>query len=278
MTDARRRYVPPEIEVTAFNCPHCGTLTTQFWYDVFSMALSKGKTPDYHTPTTAGELRDFLHSEAPARTEAEAQGRQGVLEWADRMAKGRPFLEAIESEFIDRRLNNLWVSRCFDCDQLSIWIHNRLAWPAEGSAPLPNPDLPDGVRDDYDEASTILDLSPRGSAALLRLAIQNLCVFLGEKGKNLSDDIGSLVKKGLDPKIQRALDIVRVVGNNAVHPGQLDLKDDRATAEKLFSLVNLIAEAMISQDKHVDEMYATLPESAVAAIEKRDGKNDAESG
>jgi len=50
------------------------------------------------------------------------------------------------------------------------------------------------------------------------------------------------------------------------------LKDDRVTAEKLFGLVNIIAEVMISQPKHIDAMFEGLPERAREAIEKRDGK------
>lgn len=83
--------------------------------------------------------------------------------------------------------------------------------------------------------------------------------------------ITALVKKGLDVRVQRALDVVRVIGNNAVHPGHIDLRDDRAAAEKLFGLVNLIAERMISQPKHVQELYESLPEGARKAIEKRNG-------
>lgn len=131
--------------------------------------------------------------------------------------------------------------------------------------------MPDDIRRDHDEASTILDLSPRGSAALVRLAIQKLCKHLGQPGKNINDDIRALVADGLDSRIQKALDVVRVVGNNAVHPGQIDLRDDRATAESLFRLLNLIVERMISEPKHVDEIYAALPEEARKAIEKRDG-------
>ncbi len=111
-----------------------------------------------------------------------------------------------------------------------------------GSAPLPNPDLPADVQEDYDEARAIMGESPRGAAALLRLAIQKLCVHLGEKGTNLNEDIANLVKNenGLPRKVQQALDIVRVIGNNAVHPGQIDLTDDVQTAGKLFGLVNVI--------------------------------------
>ena len=83
--------------------------------------------------------------------------------------------------------------------------------------------------------------------------------------------IASLVKKGLPVKIQQALDIVRVIGNNAVHPGQINLKDDTETANKLFDLVNLIADVMITQPKHVEEMFNTVvPENQRQAIEKRD--------
>jgi hypothetical protein len=63
-----------------------------------------------------------------------------------------------------------------------------------------------------------------------------------------------------------------VIGNEAVHPGTLDLKDDLDTATKLFGLVNITAEQMISNPKHVKEIYAKLPESKRNAIDKRDGK------
>jgi hypothetical protein len=164
------------------------------------------------------------------------------------------------------------VAYCENCDEYSLWHEDRMLYPSGGTGPLPNPDLPRDIKEDYEEARSIASLSPRGAAALLRLAIQKLCKHLGESGKDINADIANLVKKGLSQKVQKALDVVRVVGNNAVHPGQIDLKDDAATVEELFGLVNLIAEVMITQPKHVDQLYDSLPESQRKAIEKRDGR------
>ena len=82
----------------------------------------------------------------------------------------------------------------------------------------------------------------------------------------------NLVQKGLAASIQKALDSVRVIGNEAVHPGRIDLKDDSTTAAGLFRLVNIIVEQTISNQKHIDEFFEKLPEAKRKAIEKRDGK------
>lgn len=169
-------------------------------------------------------------------------------------------------------VEGLEIVMCAHCQKHAVWLEERMLYPAAGTAPLPNPDLPEEIKRDYEEARSIVSLSPRGAAALLRLAIQRLCKHLGEKGENLNDDISNLVSKGLPPKIQKALDIVRVIGNNAVHPGQIDLKDDAGTVAKLFGLVNLIAEVMITQPKQIDDLYEGLPEGQKASIGKRDNE------
>ena len=121
------------------------------------------------------------------------------------MAKRNPFLRLVRgSGYFDFALCNVSVSRCFNCKKVSIWICDRLVHPRIGWELPPNPGLPEEIRADYDEASRILDESPRGAAALMRLAIQKLCKELGRPGKNLNDDIAALVKTGLDPLVQRA--------------------------------------------------------------------------
>ncbi len=130
--------------------------------------------------------------------------------------------------------------------------------------------MPEDVTKVFDEARQIVNHSPRASAALLRLAIQLLCKHLGRPGENLSKDIASLVQNGLPVKIQQALDIVRVIGNDAVHPGQIDIRDDAQTVSEMFNLINLIVDYMITMPKKINEMYDKLPESARQAIAKRD--------
>lgn len=169
-------------------------------------------------------------------------------------------------------LDDIIFSGCNHCFKHTIWLKEKMIYPLTGSTPLPNPDLPSEIQDDYEEARSIVELSPRGAVALLRLALQKLCIELGEKGKHLDTDIKNLVAKGLPEKIQKALDSVRVIGNNAVHPGVIDLKDDRQMAYKLFGFINVIAEIMITQPRQIDEFYdLKIPSGAKEAISKRDG-------
>lgn len=257
------KYVPPSVKETAFNCPHCGALARQYWHSAHADALKKDALP---LVIDARKLEELDLDHIP-----EKEDRDRMRVWAEKKAKGQPFLEA-SSNYSDIDVNNVWFSSCFNCSGVALWICDRMIYPQRGEAPAANPDMPEEVRRDYDEASTILDLSSRGAAALIRLGIDKLCGQLGDPKKSINDNIKSLVAEGLDARIQKALDAVRVIGNNAVHPGQIDLRDDRATAESLFRLLNLIVEKMISEPKHVDEVYEALPVSARKAIEKRDGK------
>jgi hypothetical protein len=135
----------------------------------------------------------------------------------------------------------------------------------------PNEDLNENIKEDYIEASKIYKKSPRGACALLRLALQKMLKQLGQKGQNINDDIKNLVSNGLDSDIQKGLDIVRVIGNNAVHPGHINIKDDIDTAKKIFDLINFIAENQISQKKKLKKLFdEKIPESQKKAIIKRD--------
>lgn len=168
---------------------------------------------------------------------------------------------------------NLLVAFCDHCSQYSLWFQGVLIFPAVRTAPSPHADMPATIQSDYEEARGVYGNSPRSSAALLRLSIQKICVELGLPGKNLNEDIGELVKQGLPVQVQQSLDIVRVVGNNQVHPGVLDVRDDASMAMTLFELVNIIVEDRIARPKQIAALYAKLPEGARKQIEERDAKS-----
>ncbi|MCK5023698.1 MAG: DUF4145 domain-containing protein [Candidatus Aenigmarchaeota archaeon] len=142
--------------------------------------------------------------------------------------------------------------------------------PSEAPVPPAHQDMPKECIDEYNEARDIVARSPRASSALLRLAVQKLMSVLGETGENINNDIGKLVKKGLPIQVQRALDYCRVVGNNAVHPGEINLNDTPEIAHNLFNMINYIVEDQITRPKHIQDLYEELPEGAKKAVEKRD--------
>lgn len=183
---------------------------------------------------------------------------------------------------LSNRSNNK-ISRCSICHKDTLWIvrqamingepkfENVMVYPTTYTTPAPNEDLSEDVRADYEEAQAVFGASPRSAAALLRLAIQKLCKELGEPGRNINDDIGSLVAKGMSSLIQQAMDTVRIAGNESVHPGELNLNDDQDIALGLFDLVNIIAMDRLTTPRMVRDMYELMPEAKRQAIEQRDG-------
>lgn len=262
--------VVPDISLVSFTCPHCGAHAHQHWYALLGDLYEGNETP--FRPSL--EDVEALLTNVSRVDDEERETARTMVQFAKAVRAGEVFLNSALSQYAKHPgLVNVHASRCYACKKFALWVAGRLVYPYLAVTALsPNADLREDIQADFKEAMVILDSSARGAAALLRLCIQKLCEQLGEPGKNINDDIASLVKKGLDVRVQKALDIVRVVGNEAVHPGQLDLKDDTATALELARLVNLIADVMVTRPKQIDAMYATLPADKLKGIENRDKK------
>ena len=111
------------------------------------------------------------------------------------------------------RSSDYHESLCSYCSKPSLWRVNKysttqfgkrpeeteLLFPDNGLAALPEDDMPEDVKADYVEAARIFSKSPRGSAALLRLALQKLCKHLGEEEKNINTDIRNLAANNILP-------------------------------------------------------------------------------
>lgn len=177
----------------------------------------------------------------------------------------------------------VWAARCARCQQSSIWrkypagenvsaqeAGGALLYPIATEAPPHHPDLPVHIQRDYEEARLICSTSPRAAAALLRLSVQKICNHLLQKEGDINNQIGELVRQGLPAKVQRSLDSLRVIGNESVHPGTMDLNDSPELALALFRLINLIVQSCITDPNEADEIFSSLPPGKLKGIEARD--------
>jgi hypothetical protein len=149
---------------------------------------------------------------------------------------GKSQMTQVEGRLVglSEKLEFLW-SHCPNCGRLifsvcAVEIHSAgsqgasisfgeqiLLWPMHRSRVAPPPDVPAHVRDDYDEAATILNLSPKSSAALSRRCLQSLLRVQGYNQKDLWQQIDAVLPH-LPSYIAKDVDSIRHVGNFAAHP------------------------------------------------------------
>lgn len=234
-----------------FKCPHCNIVATQEWFN------------GYNAGNAVMSIFQHIY----------LNYRQGVQDYAQKFISD--FLDSSTHDFkqtFNRFVpNGFSIATCCSCSEITLWVNEQIVYPKKTTILPPNDDLDEDIKALYIEASTILIDSPKGSTALLRLALQMLLKQVGKSGKKINDDIKELVSEGLSPKIQQALDLLRVIGNNAVHPGQINLDDDTEVAEKLFSILNFIADELITKPKELESLYADLiPSDTQEHIKQRD--------
>lgn len=267
-----KNYVAPAIDLTAFHCPYCGTKAPQKWLDCYAQSVEK--VPYIYEVAECEELIENCKKEKDKDKIPSKEVFERWMKDATQAEAGDLLFKALDdSKYCSYELRNIFFSVCQEksCGKAALWIHNRLVIPSSYIEEAPNEDMPDNIKAIYNEAREIYKGSPRASAALLRLCCEMLCNHLGAEGKDLNEKIGDLVRKGMDGRIQKALDVVRFIGNKSVHPGQIDLRDDQATSHSLFLLLNEIAQEMISKPKRLDGLYTEkLPEKVRDAISKRD--------
>lgn len=257
----------PSTDKTTFECPHCGAYTNHIWQSVRACPLAEIETP--FIARNAGDDEDNIRATANYFN-LKPDSIERIIE---QIKSGKPYINKIICQDDSKMypMGNIWFSLCAKCEYVSVWVHDTLIYPISSFTPIPNPKLSTDVLKDYQEAAAILPFSPRSSAALLRLVIEKMCKEINVSGNNLNEQIANLVENGLNVKTQKALDTVRIYGNNAVHPGCIDVLDDTATVKKLFDLVNMIADDF-AQQRIIHEVYETIPNTLKDSIKRRDKK------
>lgn len=244
------KYISPQYQLKVFSCPHCGAITEQQWSSLL-ISIFNGMTSRYE-----------YYSTGVFQTRCVVCNNMTL--WIQKNNK--------EQEDCNQgELDALTNESCND--------EYRMVYPQTLTSCAPSEDMPNSVKELYNEARAIVTLSPRGAAALLRLALDKLCDEICPDCKQskyagkINDKIGLLVANGLSNKLQKAFDFVRITGNDAVHElGLIDIKDNPEIANALFALLNLITEKMITENKQIDDLYNLIPESRRDKIEERNKK------
>src|SRR5262245_2484789 len=260
MEEARGKHVSPTIDQLAFNCPHCHALARQFWFSVHADPLKADEKPVVANGETVA---------APMFGVAEEGERECEVKSAEQMPSSRPSLK-VHREFRNRDVQNISISYCFNCNEICLWVVDQMVWPRCASGPEPKLHASPDVRPKTEEASHTLDASPRGAAALLRLATEKLCKELGDSDESSRPKITPLFQDEVDARVQKVLDAMRIIESNAIPPDDVGVGDDsRATAETLSGLVNLVCEKMIIEPRQLQALYAKVRDGAQGALEPR---------
>jgi hypothetical protein len=203
--------VEPQLGGESFSCPHCNAVAHQDWFSLFLK-------PENATEVVVLTLEALMLAKGNESDQLVQRLKDNVL--------------AYEYQEHPRNLKvkllNLHVSRCYNCKGFTVWVRDRLVFPIKGNEPLDiieadfrqvEEDVQahgedEEVSEDFEEAAAILNKFPRGAAALTRVCIQNMMPLLKQTGKNLDENISSLVRKGLEVEIQQAMDVLQVVLNS----------------------------------------------------------------
>lgn len=175
-------------------------------------------------------------------------------QYAMRMGKE---LESVEELRDTVQVNTF---RCPGCGNHSIWIEG-IGAEVKGTIlnfkPLSNalqfPDyIPQSIREDYEEACSIVDLSPKASATLSRRCLQGMIRdYWSIEGKSSLQQEIDAIKDKVDPQVNRVLHSLRQLGNIGAHPERetnLIVDIEPGEAEKMIKLIEyLMSEWYIKQ-------------------------------
>ena len=117
-------------------------------------------------------------------------------------------------------------------------------WDASGMLPTLAKDVlpmshkfPSGIRARYEDAHRVSD--PGSACLLLRAVCEDLCREKGVPGNGLHEMIGNLESAGASPRLVKALDAIRIIGNNAAHGGKRNYDLEK---EQLLEVAHIIVE------------------------------------
>jgi predicted RNA-binding Zn-ribbon protein involved in translation (DUF1610 family) len=163
------KHVAPAITSKSFSCPHCGAHSDQTWFEAYADPVGKDqRTPLLMTAEKLEEVKKDIGQHLDPEPARE------LIKRFMREAAGEPFLLRLDnSVYIGRRLENIHLSSCYTCGEISIWRHDTILYPPLRYDVEPNPDLDEDTR--HAEYSTFRrEARPRCCASAYKKSASSL--------------------------------------------------------------------------------------------------------
>lgn len=231
-----------------FTCPHCGIaqIATEKSSRSFSAFTHVGKFKEMSNPDQAECLKVSGHAVRCANKDCE------------RVTVALSLGSGVKDSFGGQTLIPGSV----------FWSAN--LYPGRVGKPFPE-FVPEAMVEDYKEAWSIIDLSPKSSATLARRCLQAMIRdFCGIRERTLFHEIDALrvmaekdaLPRGVDEDTIGAMIALKDVGNIGAHMSEIDgviLDVDAGEAEKLLGLIEMLfADWYVARGKRAERIAAVL--------------------
>jgi hypothetical protein len=226
--------IEPRLGAESFSCPHCNAPANQDWYSLFLK------------PENADEVLVLTPETVTVRTQSKNEWNDitEIDQFVERLKRNEvTYVYQKHSQSLKVKMANLHLSSCPSCTGFALWVGERLTFPINLDK------TPALAEEDFEEAAAILNKSPRGATALMRVCIQKLVPLLKQNGKYLDTSMSSLVRKGLEVDIQQAMEVLQILGNDLVQPTNLNTQEDKEMALRFVdSLKAILERRMLKKD------------------------------
>ncbi len=242
--------IEPKYNLKKFTCPHCKSTTPQQWslYNIEKMS-APGNSAFSSNDSQFFQLNHIDENLLSIQAMNSINNNSCVVTTDNTNEKiRRPF----------------GISTCSNCNKLHLWLDEKMIEPRSGIIPPPNEDMNQDIKELYNEAAEVFEISHKSAGALLRLAAEK---FIHEqlrpdlKGKKLNDVIKEfLISNSAEIPVIQELDYLRIVGNGSVHTiSGLAEDNDKEYVRYMFDSLNFIVNETITEPKRMKCKYDSLP-------------------
>lgn len=235
----------PSHKMTSFNCPRCGALAAQNWFELLG------------SPSTGEGSTEVL---TDAAIYDAWEGQSYIPKWT-------------ASHCFACGDNSIWL------EDTLVYPDPRREAVTDAT---PHEDMPENAAELFREAVAVLPFSRRAAAALCRASMERLVKSLDPECPQYTKLDERLVR--LEGRVSTAtislMNVLRHVGNTALH-GEKDNdgsatiyvdEDDQTIAETFFLAINTLVDELITRPRRSEELYAALPEGVRKSYERKAGR------